>query len=237
MLLETTTTKGSGKVCMNVCLCVSLTDCLSMCLSVKAIIKSDWTTQLVVLPEGVGDQCVVMSCLRTLQVNLKSAMDLEQEGGTVLNGVPLHGLNLESDGKRRILLNRWCLYTVGTHTSRYDKIRKQLRHSFRPFCYVLMKNETTWSIETAITSLEATAKYLWGEDCNLKFYAGGGDKAGVSECVCVCVPVKLLTGCLWVPGIAKSIEKQRAANLELLASRFPSHYQKKKWIDALQGKI
>ena len=145
----------------------------------EANLAEDWTTQMVTLPEGVGDECVVFSCLRTLQVNYKSAIDLQKEGGTVMGDQPLFGLNLESDGKRRLLLNRWALYTVGSHTARWDKDDKCIRHSFRPFAYVLMRNETTLNITTAIKSLQATAGYLWGPEYNVPFYAGGGDKASV----------------------------------------------------------
>ena len=84
------------------------------------------------------------------------------------------------DGKRKILLNRWALYTVGTHTHRYDRIRKVIMHSFRPFCYVLMRNETAFNICQAIKSLKATAAFLWGDEMVVQFWSGGGDKAAVS---------------------------------------------------------
>ena len=157
----------------------------SLCL--LCVFDRDWTTELVVLPEGIGDECIVMGCIRTLQINYKSAIDMQLASVDGVQGRPLQGLCLQSDGKRKILLNRWALYTVGTHTHRYEKDKKVLQHSFRPFCYVLMRNETALNITLTLKSLKATAKLLWGDKYVVDFWAGGGDKAGVrAYVICHC---------------------------------------------------
>ena len=144
---------------------------------------------MVTLVDGVGDECCVFGCVRILQVNFKSAIELHLNSPKVLDGRPLHPLCLEFDGKRKILVNGWALYTIGTHTLRYDTqdpqsqqpqpLCKRPTHSFRPFCYVLMRNETSLNISTALKSLQSTALFLWGEKYKVDFYAGGGDKATV----------------------------------------------------------
>ena len=168
--------------CCHACMQLMLA---SLCL--LFVCDRDWTTQLVVLPEGIGDECIVMGCIRTLQINYKSAIDMQLNSVKGLGGRPLQALCLQSDGKRKILLNRWCLYTLGTHTHRYVKEKKLLVHSFRPFCYVLMRNETALNITIALTSLKATARLMWGEQYVVDFWAGGGDKAGVrAYVICHC---------------------------------------------------
>jgi hypothetical protein len=59
---------------------------------------------------------VVSACLgslRVMYVNMLSALELLDRGGEVLDGVPLYGICLEADGKRKLLLNGWALYTLG----------------------------------------------------------------------------------------------------------------------------
>ena len=70
---------------------------------------------------------------------------------------------------------------AGTHTTRYDDANKCVRHSFRPFAFALMRDETMADLEACVEALEETTEFLWGK--KLKFYAGGGDKAGVGGCL------------------------------------------------------
>ena len=48
-----------------------------------------------------------------MYVNMLSALELLDRGGEVLDGVPLYGICLEADGKRKLLLNGWALHTLG----------------------------------------------------------------------------------------------------------------------------
>ena len=138
----------------------------------------DWSKQMVLLPDGLLGEGIVLSCVRILQINLKSAIDLWQGSPQVLHNKPVYGLSLEADGKRKLLLNGWVLFTLGTHTSRFDKSRNNYSHSFRPWAWALMKNETALDIKGCIKSLKSTAKYMWGVD--LVIHSAGGNKASVS---------------------------------------------------------
>ena len=44
-----------------------------------------------------------------------------------------------------------------------------------------MRDETMADLEACVVALEQTTEFLWGK--KLKFYAGGGDKAGVGGCL------------------------------------------------------
>ena len=66
-------------------------------------------------------------------------------------------------------------------TTRCDAANKCVRHSFRPFAFALMRDETMADLEACVVALEQTTEFLWGK--KLKFYAGGGDKAGVGGCL------------------------------------------------------
>ena len=79
----------------------------------KAKLTLSWDKELVMLPEGVLEFGIVLSSVRIIHVNMKSAMDLEEQGGLVLKDQPLNGICFEADGKRKVLLNGWILYTAG----------------------------------------------------------------------------------------------------------------------------
>ena len=67
---------------------------------------------------------------------------------------------------------------TGTHTTRFDKRHNKLVHSFRPWCWAVMKAETRVDIGGIIVALKATARFLYQEE--LSIYCGGGDRAAVS---------------------------------------------------------
>ena len=75
-----------------------------------------WDKELFMLKGGKLPHGVIVSSMRLLVMNLHEAMKLEESGGTVLDGRPLYGLNLESDGKRKLLLNGWNFQSLGAHT-------------------------------------------------------------------------------------------------------------------------
>jgi hypothetical protein len=82
----------------------------------QLVLEMDWDKELVMLPDGILEQGIVLSSIRILHINMKSAIDLLRDGGEVMNGQPLNGICLESDGKRKVLLNGWVLYTAGVST-------------------------------------------------------------------------------------------------------------------------
>ena len=166
-------------------------------------LQLDWSKEMVMLPEGVLEEGIVLSCVRVLQINFKSAIDLWQGSAKVLHNQPIFGISLEADGKRKLLLNGWVLFTLGTHTSRFDKTRSQHSHSFRPWAWALMKNETTLDIKGCIKSLKATAKYMWGVD--LVLHSAGGDKASV--CGRWCLQLNMLPiMCLLLQGLKAALQ-------------------------------
>ena len=67
---------------------------------------------------------------------------------------------------------------TGTHTTRFDKRNNKLVHSFRPWCWAVMKAETRVDIGGIIAALKATASLLYLEE--LSVYCDGGDRAAVS---------------------------------------------------------
>ena len=75
-----------------------------------------WDKELFMLKGGKLPNGVIVSSMRLLVMNLHEAMKLEESGGTVLDGRPLYGMNLESDGKRKLLLNGWNFQSLGAHT-------------------------------------------------------------------------------------------------------------------------
>ena len=48
-------------------------------------LQLDWSKEMVMLPEGVLEEGIVLSCVRVLQINFKSAIDLWQNSAKVLH--------------------------------------------------------------------------------------------------------------------------------------------------------
>jgi hypothetical protein len=92
---------------------VSLLNTGTMDQSGTLAVPMSWDKELFMLKGGQLPNGIIVSSMRLLQVNLHGAMKLEEEGGTVLNGTPLYGLNLETDGKRKLLVNGWKFQTFG----------------------------------------------------------------------------------------------------------------------------
>ena len=86
-----------------------------------------WDKELFMLKGGKLPHGVIVSSMRLLVMNLHEAMKLEESGGTVLDGRPLYGLNLESDGKRKLLLNGWNFQSLGAHTHTHTRARARAR--------------------------------------------------------------------------------------------------------------
>ena len=86
-----------------------------------------WDKELFMLIGGKLPNGVIVSSMRLLVMNLHEAMKLEESGGTVLDGRPLYGMNLESDGKRKLLLNGWNFQSLGAHTHTHTRARARAR--------------------------------------------------------------------------------------------------------------
>ena len=121
-----------------------------------------WPMEMTVLPEGVHENGVVLSSFELLNTSFRSALLLSQKWGRDSLGRVVVPVMAEIDGVHKLHHGRWVLIPIGTHTLRYDEVKKQVVQSFRPWAFLFCPTETGVHVTQALFSLEATAEMLWG---------------------------------------------------------------------------
>ena len=129
--------------------------------------RSGWGSKIVTLPGGVLEEGIVLSSFHLLQTNLRSSLHLSERSGRDSLGRLVCGVFGEVDGIHKLHHGRWVLIPVGTHSLRYDTIKKEIVTTFRPWCFLFAKSESIAMVAGAFKALQETSLMLWGHEFTL----------------------------------------------------------------------
>ena len=94
-------------------------------------------------------------------------MHLSERSGRDSLGRLVCGVFGEVDGIHKLHHGRWVLIPVGTHSLRYDTIKKEIVTTFRPWCFLFAKSESIAMVAGAFKALQETSLMLWGHEFTL----------------------------------------------------------------------